>query len=208
MLDILKKLNAAGDRSLLIGRNALNFHHNAAMGGKGLFSTDDFDLVCPSIEAAHECRVILEAAGFIKAHSTFTHDAIGQIDILLADPQFPPHAVIEDYLNLPQLRPLWEARENHDGILTPSSEKLIQTRLLYQRDNFGKDAEAIGVYFELHSDRLKSTLNALSRHENADERDKMLYALYQSIIENEMLKREVEQAMLADIEKTALFRSS
>ena len=200
MLEILKKLNKDDERGVLIGRNALNFHHDASMKGKGLFKTDDFDLVCPSVKAANECRAILEATGFTKAQTTFAHDELGNVDIVLADPHFPSDTVVEEYFNLPCLRPLWDARENRDGVLIPGLDDLLQNKLLYLRENEGKDAESVGLYFELNQDRLDPMLQRIKRHENSEEREKMLYALYESVAENEPLKRKVEQAILADLE--------
>ena len=71
MLDILRKLNHDKDRCLLIGRNALNFHMADFQEDYMPFSTTDYDIVCPDLKTARECRNILIKEGFEKNIATF-----------------------------------------------------------------------------------------------------------------------------------------
>lgn len=199
MISILKKLNEDAERGVLIGRNALNFHHNPK-GGNVLFATDDYDIVCPDVKAADECNAILNAAGFTKTQATFTREDLGQIDVIIADPQLPAESVVEDYFNLPVLRPLWDARENRGGVLVPSVESIVLNKLLYLRENQGRDTESIGIYFRLNPEKLDATLEAIASHENTDQRDRMLYALYAGVAKNNELRQKVEKALLSDLE--------
>ncbi|MDR1083705.1 MAG: hypothetical protein LBP22_02330 [Deltaproteobacteria bacterium] len=202
MLDVLRKLNKGKDRSVLIGRNALNFHYNVlSMKQKNILRTQDFDLLCPDVDTANECRDILESVGFEKRLGTFFHPKTGEIDIVLADQEFPTESVVGGYFNLHGLRELWDARENNNGVIVPNIDCLIMNKLLFMRENEGKDAETIGIYFSFNPERLDSVIDKIVSHGNTDRRDKMLYSLYEGVSHSGVFKQKVELVILNDIER-------
>jgi hypothetical protein len=199
MLDVLKKLNRDKDRCALIGRNALNLH--LAGGGfpsKKIFSTMDFDVLCPDAKTALECQEMLVESGFTKNGATFTGKS-GELDILIADTEYP-EGVIGEYYNIPSLRPLWDARERRrNGILSPSDERLILDKLLNFRENEGKDIETVGVYFALKPEKFEPFLKIIDGHTLPEEREKMLFSLYQIVSGDEKRRTAIENIMLSDI---------
>jgi hypothetical protein len=199
MLDVLRELNRDKDRCMLIGRNALNFLLENDFQNDMLFRTTDYDLVCPDFKTAQECRQILNNAEFQEESATF-RSSKGELDILLADPEYP-QSVIERYYNVPSLRPLWNARERQDGVLVPDPDKLIMNKLLYARDNEGKDNETIALYFGLRPERFDTILKTITEHYVPEERDRMLFSLYESVAEvSEEQKIKVETILLSDVE--------
>lgn len=201
MLDVIWFLNADKDRCILIGRNALNYHLAQPGKGEAIFSTMDFDIVCPSFEVAEECREILESHGFMKEGGAFFHESKGELDIVLADIS-QPEDVICGYYNIPSLNTLWEVRERKDGILAPPSEALIMNKLLYIRENEGKDIESVAIYFGLFPDKLVPFIKEIENHPIQEERDKMLYALYEAVAGNPVQKEAVEKVIMAEIERS------
>ena len=201
MLDILRRLNHDKDRCLLIGRNALNFCL-AEFGKHGvMFTTADYDIVCPDLETAMECRDILEKEGFYQDKTTF-RSSFGELDILIADPEFP-QSVLGEYYNVPSLRPLWNTREHKRGILSPDPDKLILNKLLYSRGNEGKDSETIAIYLSLRPEKFNTLLKTINEHPAPDEREKMLLSLYSSVADvNEEQKIKIEAILLSDLESS------
>ena len=199
MLDILRKLNHDKDRCLLIGRNALNFRLAEFLEHGVMLATADYDVVCPDLETARECRSILEAEGFYQDKATF-RSSFGELDILIADPEFP-QSVLGDYYNIPSLRPLWDIRERKDGILSPDPDKLILNKLLYSRENEGKDSETIAIYLGLRPEKFETLLKTIVEHPTPDEREKMLFSLYASVAGiSEEHKIKIEAILLSDLE--------
>lgn len=198
MLDVICFLNADKDRCILIGRNALNYQ--LAQPGKNevIFSTMDFDIVCPTFEAAEECREILESHGFVKAGATFVHERKGELDILLADISQPEN-VICGYYNIPSLHSLWEVRERKEGILAPPDEALIMNKLLNIRENEGKDIESVAIYFSLFPGKFAPILEKIENNIDPKERETMLFALYEAVAGNPLQKEAVEKIIVEDI---------
>jgi hypothetical protein len=64
-----------------------------------MFATADYDVVCTDLVTADECRSILMEEGFSQDCATFK-SSFGELDILIADPNFP-QSVIGDYYNEP-----------------------------------------------------------------------------------------------------------
>ena len=203
MLDILRKLNHDKDRCMLIGRNALNFRLAEFLEYGAMFATADYDVVCPDLETARECCDILKKEGFTQDYATFK-SSLGELDILIADPEIP-QSVTGEYYNAPSLRPLWNARERNGGILSPDPDKLILNKLLYSRDNEGKDNETIAIYLGLRPERFDALLKTIGEHPVPDEKDRMLFSLYTSVAGvNEEQKNKVETLLLSDAENELL----
>ena len=199
MLDILRKLNHDKDRCMLIGRNALNFRLAEFLEYGLMFATADYDIVCPDLKTASECCNILKEEGFTQDNATFK-SSLGELDILIADPEFP-QSITGEYYNVPSLRPLWNARERDDGVLSPDPDKLILNKLLYSRDNEGKDNETIAIYLGLRPERFDTLLKTIDEHPEPDERDRMLFSLYISVAGvNEEQKAKLETLLLSDAE--------
>ncbi|MDR1322548.1 MAG: hypothetical protein LBK56_14195 [Gracilibacteraceae bacterium] len=192
MFDILKKLNQDKDRCVLIGRNALNLH--MPDGSHTLFSTVDFDALCPDIKTTLECQELLLKLGCTKTGATFTSE-FGELDVLVADIEYQ-EGVVCGYYNIPSLRPLWDARKKYEnGILIPKEEALILDKLLNARENEGKDVETISIYLSLNPEKFESILEAINSSNKIDDRDKMLFSLYQAIHKNEKYRMLVESIM-------------
>ena len=201
MIEIIRKLNYGKDRCMLIGRNALNFRLAEFLEYGVMFATADYDVVCPDLETANECRNVLKEEGFFQDNATF-RSSFGELDILIADPNFP-QTVLGEYYNVPSLRPLWDARENKDGILSPDPDKLILNKLLYSRENEGKDNETIVIYLSLRPEKFDALLKIINDHPSPDERDRMLYSLYTSVADvNEEQRIKVEAVLLSDLENS------
>jgi hypothetical protein len=199
MIDILKKLNEDKDRCALIGRNALNMSFSYKSEVINPFYTIDYDIVCPDLKTADECAVILRLSGFINDGATFAEGQNGELDILIADPEYL-QGVVAEYYNVPSLRPLWDSRIRENGILVPDSETLIMNKLLYARENDGKDLNTIAVYFTLEPNRLESFIEKIKKHEDTDERETMLYSLYASMSDKEDVRKKLEKIILSDME--------
>ncbi|MDR1580078.1 MAG: hypothetical protein LBS35_06950 [Synergistaceae bacterium] len=199
MIDILKKLNEDKDRCALIGRNALNISFSRKSEAINPFYTTDYDIVCPDLKTATECAEILRQSGFVHDGATFTESKNGELDILIADPECP-QGVIAEYYNVPSLRPLWDSRVRENGILVPDDETLIMNKLLYARENEGKDLKTVAVYFTLEPDRLESFIEKIKNHEEPDERETMLYSLYASMADKEDVRKKLEKIILSEIE--------
>lgn len=197
MLDVIRLLNEDKDRCVLIGRNALNYQIVQPNSERILFQTMDFDLICPDHNIAEECREILENHNFVKDGGTF-RGKNGELDILLADPS-QPQCVIGGYYNIPSLYPLWEARERKDGILSPPHEAIIMNKLLNIRDNLGKDIESVAVYFNYFPEKIESFLEKIDKNPQQEDREAMLYSLYEAVAENPAQKEAVEKVILGDI---------
>jgi hypothetical protein len=164
MLDVLKKLNQDKERCVLIGRNALNLHlAGGSFPSKRIFSTMDYDVLCPNLKIVLECQEILVALGFTKSGGTF-RGKLGELDILIADTEHP-EGITGEYYNIPSLRPLWDARKRlENGILSPGDERLILDKLLNARENEGKDTETIAVYFALKPEKFEPILKMIDEH--------------------------------------------
>jgi hypothetical protein len=183
---------------MLIGRNALNFSLTEFLEFGMSFATADYDIVCPDLETAKECGNILIEEGFIQDNATFI-SSFGELDILIADTEFP-QSVLQQFYNVPSLRSLWDARMHKDGILFPDPDKLILNKLLFSRDNDGKDNETVAIYLGLRPEKFDALLKVIDEHLATDERDKMLFSLYTSVSEiNEEQKIKVEAILLQDI---------
>ena len=203
MIDILKKLNEGKDRCVLIGRNALNM--TEPHKGEAMFHTLDYDVVCPDLQTARECQVILEKEGFLKESATFKGSNGEELDVLLADPQYP-QSVVGEYYNIPSLRPLWDERENNNGVLVPDTEKLIMHKLLYARENEGKDSQTIGIYFQLNPEKFDAFLEKIDKHSVLEERDRMLFALYEGVADDKGQRDKIERFIASEIEKSNVNR--
>lgn len=193
MLTILRLLNEKKDRATLIGRNAFNLLL-ASSEESSLFRTADYDVLCPDLQTADECRLLLEREGFRKQGGTFSGGA-GELDILVADPNFPEGVLGGEYYNIPTLRPLWDAREQRDGVLCPGVEALLLDKLLHMRENEGKDTETVGIYFALRPDAFPAFLAIVEAHGVPEERDAMLCALYEAVGGSMERKSMIEEAM-------------
>jgi hypothetical protein len=138
MINILKKLNKDKDRCALIGRNALNMSFSNKSEVINPFFTTDYDIVCPDLKTARECAEILRQSGFVNEGATFVENKRGELDILIADTEYP-QGVIAGYYNVPSLRPLWDSRIRENGILVPDNETLIMNKLLFDffKEYFG-----------------------------------------------------------------------
>ena len=181
MIEILKLLNNDKDRCVLIGRNSFNLtNKKIPVKGVNAYETTDYDIICPNLQTAKECQEILIKQNFTQDHATYTHPLKGELDIVLADPDLPSQ-VIGDFYNIPSLNTLWETRENVNGVLVANTDNLILNKLLYTRDNEGKDVETISIYLKTNPEKFEHLLEAVSTHKNLDEREKMLYSLYFSI---------------------------
>jgi hypothetical protein len=199
MIDILKKLNKDKDRCALIGRNGLNMSCSHKFESVNPFYTTDYDIICPDLKTAKECSEILKQSGFVNNGTTFTESKRGELDILIADPEHP-QGVIAGYYNVPSLRPLWDSRVRENGILVPDSEALIMNKLLYARENDGKDLKTVAIYFTLEPDKLKPFVEKIKKHNARDERETMFYSLYASMADKEDVKKEIEKIILSEIE--------
>ena len=200
MINILRKLNQDKDRCLLIGRNALNFCLEECKEHGALFTTMDYDIVCPDLETAQECQIILKKEGFTQDSATF-RSSFGELDVLIADPDFS-QGILGEYYNVPSLRSLWDTREHNDGIISPNPDKLILNKLLYTRENEGKDNETIAIYLKLRPEKFDILLKTIDEHPIQEERDKMLFSLYISVTNvNEEQKLKVQAILLSDLEK-------
>jgi hypothetical protein len=167
-----------------------------------MFATADYDVVCPDLETANECRNILKEEGFYQDKATF-RSSLGELDILIADPEYP-QSVMGEYYNVPSLRPIWNTRERKDGIISPDPDKLILNKLLYARENDGKDCETIAIYFGLRPEKFDTLLKTINEHPVSDERDKMLFSLYMSVAcVSEEQKVKVEAIILSDLENSS-----
>jgi hypothetical protein len=198
MIDILKKMNEDKDRCALIGRNALNMSFSHKTEVINPFYTTDYDIVCPDLKTARECSEILRQSGFVNDGATFTESNRGEVDILIADPEYS-QGVIAEYYNVPSLRPLWDSRVRKNGILFPDDETLIMNKLLYARENDGKDLKTVAIYFTLEPDRLEPFIQKIKKHDPRDERETMLYSLYASMGDKEGIKKKIEKIILAEI---------
>jgi hypothetical protein len=199
VIEILRKLNEDKDRCALIGRNGLNLSFSNKSEVKNPFYTVDYDIVCPDLKTANECSEILKQSGFTNDGATFTDIGNGELDILIADPDYP-EGVVAEYYNVPSLRPLWNARELVNGILVPDNEIIIMNKLLYARENDGKDLKTIGVYFTLKPDKLEPFIEKIKKHDVSEERETMLYSLYASMADKEDTKKKIERVLLSEIE--------
>lgn len=197
MLDVIRLLNEDKDRCILIDRNALNYQIVRPGSESIVFHTMDFDLVCPDHDIAEECREILENHSFMKDGATFI-GGNGELDLLLADPS-QPQCVIGGYYNIPSLYPLWEARERKDGILSPPHEAIIMNKLLNIRDNLGKDIESVAIYFNYFPEKLELFLEKIDKNPKQEDREAMLYSLYEAVTENPVQKEAVEKVIIGDI---------
>jgi hypothetical protein len=196
VIDILKKLNEGKDRCVLIGRNGLN---QSFAGRKAKpFLTSDFDVVCPDLETAKECAEMLGQLGFVSNGATFADGKIGELDILISEPAYP-EGILDGFYNVPSLRTLWEARKRKDGILVPEAETLIMNKLLYARENEGKDLQTIAIYFELEPSRLEPLIEKIKGHDVSEERQAMLYSLYASMGSRENARGVIEKALLSEV---------
>lgn len=200
MLDIIRTLNEDKDRALLIGRNAFNFLLSDDRE-KNAFQTFDFDVVCPDLATANECKKILRSLGFEKKNGTFVGSK-GELDIILSDPEHPAEIVVSGFYNLPSLRPLWESRKKHDGVLLPDIDAIIWNKLLYSRENEGKDTETVSIYFELHPERFEPFLRKVDSHPNTEEKETILFALYASTEE-----RPEQKSLIEDVVRENIVRS-
>jgi hypothetical protein len=200
VIDILKKLNEDKDRCALIGRSGLNLSLSCKSEVINPFYTVDYDIVCPDLETAKECSEILRQFGFSSDGATFTEARNGELDILIADPEYP-EGIVAEYYNVPSLRPLWDARERVNGILVPDTETLIMNKLLYARENDGKDLNTVAVYFALEPDKLEPFIERIQKHDVPDERETMLYSLYASMVDKEDAKKKIERVLLSEIER-------
>jgi len=197
MLNVIRMINQDKDRCILIGRNAFNFLL-AQHGEKGqLFPTNDYDLACPDIESLKECESLLEQIGFVADGSIFQGPP-GELDILLVDSDYP-QGVVDHYYNIPSLRSLWDARQRKDGILTPPKEVLFLNKLLYMRDDEGKDAATITLYLKFYPEQFTPLLEAIETHPDWKERGKMLYSLYESVVINPKQRETLEKCIVRDI---------
>ncbi|MDR1510972.1 MAG: hypothetical protein LBS53_15210 [Synergistaceae bacterium] len=201
MIDILKKLNEDKDRCVLIGRNALNMSFSSKSEVVNPFYTTDYDIVCPDLKTAAECAEILRQSGFVNDGATFTESKNGELDVLLADTEYP-QGVIAEYYNVPSLRPLWDSRVRKNDILVSDNDTLIMNKLLYARENDGKDLKTIAVYFTLEPDRLEPFIEKIRKHEEPDERETMLYSLYAGMAGKEDVRKKLEKIILSDIENS------
>jgi rubrerythrin len=199
MIDILKKLNKDKDRCALIGRNALNMSFSHKPESINPFYTTDYDIVCPDLKMAQECSEILRQSGFVNDGATFAESKRGELDILIADPEYP-RGVIAEYYNVPSLRPLWDSRVRENGIPVSDNETLIMNKLLYARENDGKDLKTVAIYFTLEPDRLEPFIERIKNHDERDERETMLYSLYASMADKEDVKKKIEEIILSEIE--------
>jgi hypothetical protein len=199
MIDILKKLNKDKDRCALIGRNALNMSFSHQSEGINPFYTTDYDIICPDLKTAKECSEILRQSGFVNDGATFNESQRGDLDILIADPEYP-QGVIAEYYNIPSLRPLWDSRVRENGILVPDNETLIMNKLLYARENDDKDLKTVTIYFTLQPSKLDPFIEKLKKHDARDERETMLYSLYASMADNKDIKKKIEKIILSEIE--------
>jgi len=197
MFSVIRKLNQDKDRCVLLGRNAFNFLL-MKMGREGhSISTFDFDVLCPNLKIAEECKSLLEENGFAADGATFRGKK-GELDILLADSDYP-QCVIGNYYNIPSLRSLWDARKRMDGILAPPQELLLLNKLLYSRENNGKDAETITQYLRFCPEQFTPLLRTIETHPVREEREKLLYALYESVAANPNQREAVEKRIIMDI---------
>jgi hypothetical protein len=199
MIDILKKLNEDKDRCALIGRNALNMSFSHKSEAVNPFYTTDYDIVCPDLKIAKECSEILRQSGFTNDGATFSESKSGELDILIADTEYP-QGVVGDYYNVPSLRPLWDARVRENGILVPDNATLIMNKLLYARENDGKDLKTVTLYFTLEPDRLEPFIEKIKKHDALEERETMLYSLYASMADKEDARKKIEEVILSEIE--------
>lgn len=199
IVDILKVLNKDKDRCILIGRNALNFL-NIHDGKGAAYHTADYDLACVSIEAAEECGEILRCHGFTKHNTTYCNSNGGEIDIVLAMSDVPEGVVRGEYYNIPSLYSLWEARENIDGVLVPSSAEIIYNKLMHVRENEGKDIETVQIYLKMSKGLFEALLSRILNDTKTSKEDKenMLYSLYFAVsgIKNDDIKQKVEHQLI------------
>ena len=198
MFEILKLLNENEDRCVLIGRNGLNYIYSRENTEKMQFSTVDFDVLCPNVGAARECAGILKQRGFSNIAATFRDGKNGEIDILIADPEYP-EGILDGFYNLPALTRLWETRTREDGILVPDKEVLIMNKLLFARDNEGKDFETIRVYFSLEPEKIDHIIGRIGNHSPAGERETMLFSLYACFEGNEDIRLKIEEILISEI---------
>ena len=197
MFEILKILNKNEDRCVLIGRNSLNYIYSSGNTKKMMFATADFDVLCPNVSAARECAEILRQKGFSNIGATFQDGKNGEIDILIADPRHP-EGVLDDYYNLPPLWPLWETRIRVNGVNVPDKEILIMNKLLYARENEGKDFETVRIFFALEPERIIPFIEKIENHPSAEEKEAMLFSLYACFENDEKIRLRIEE-ILKDI---------
>jgi hypothetical protein len=198
ILSVLRELNEDRDRCALIGRNGLNHSLSAGGGAANPFSTVDYDIVCPDAGTAEECAEKLEQSGFTRVGATFSKDGM-ELDMLVADPGLP-ESVTGGYYNVPSLRGLWDARERIDGIPVPGADAVIFNKLLYARENEGRDLDTVKIYFSMNPDKLEHFLDKIQGHENPEERETMLYSLYAGMADREGPKKTIESFMMTEIE--------
>jgi hypothetical protein len=168
--------------------------------GEEPFYTSDFDVVCPDIATADECAEILKQFGFEHAGATFRQKNGKELDILVADPELPEGAATR-YYNAPSLRSLWEARERVGGILLTNDETLIMNKLLFARENGGKDLETVAIFFRLEPGKLDPVIRKIAAHNVPEERETMLYALYMSMVGDSDAKAKIEKILLDDMSR-------
>lgn len=197
MIEVLLKLNEDKDRCVMIGRNALNFLCKKN-GYAASFHTNDYDILCPDIEMANECARILELNGFKRELATFT-GKYGEIDVVIASKDIP-EGELQGYYNIPSLNTMWEKRNNVDGVLIPSLEDIIINKLEYARENEGKDAETIELFFQIYPDKISSVLNRIKDYKE-ESKDSMLISLYESVSSIPELKKRVERELINNIQR-------
>jgi len=192
VLDAIKRLNEDIDRCILIGRNALNFRLYP-----GLFATGDCDIMCPDLDSAVECARILESLGFRRDGATFISKNGAELDLIIGSAKNPP-GPLSNFYNAPELSPLWQKRERIRQINVPPIFDLILNRLLTARDNEGRDVEVVNIYLKLTPKAFPNLLNAVMGQPD-EQRDKMLFSLYQATADMPEQKRTVEETFMKNL---------